>query len=69
MYPVDVGVITQGSVLGPTLNQKFTTDLPCIETTVTTTFGDDTTMLLSHDNATQASTNLQNIQRICQISK
>lgn len=58
LHPITSGV-PQGSVLGPVLYVLFTSDLPTTNYTTTATFADDTVILASHSDATEASNRLQ----------
>ena len=51
---------SQGSVLGPILYIIFTSNLPAIDYTITTTFGEDTDVLTVYEDSVIASSNLQN---------
>jgi hypothetical protein len=58
LYPVLSGV-PQGSILGPKLYSIYTADLPETAQTTLATYADDTTILASHENPTEASRMLQ----------
>jgi hypothetical protein len=58
LYPVLSGV-PQGSILGPMLYSIFTADLPETRQTMLATYADDTIILASHENPTEASRLLQ----------
>lgn len=58
-FQINAGV-PQGSVLGPTLYQLFTSDIPNEDNTITATYADDTAFLSSHVNPNEAANILQN---------
>jgi hypothetical protein len=58
LYPVLSGVL-QGSILGPMLYSILTADLPETIQTMIATYADDTTILASQENPTEASRLLQ----------
>lgn len=58
IYRIYTGV-PQGSVLGPTLYQLFTADIPNAADITIVTFAEDTAFLCSHENPDQAVNNLQ----------
>jgi hypothetical protein len=58
LYPLLSGV-PQGSILGPKLYSIYTGDLPETAQITLATYADDTTILASHENPTEASRMLQ----------
>lgn len=51
--------VPQGTVLGPTLYNLYTADLPSIDDVTTATYADDTALLVSHQNQEKATVKLQ----------
>jgi len=51
--------IPQGSILGPLLYTIYTADVPQSDTTILSTFADDTAIFTTHPDSTLASANLQ----------
>jgi hypothetical protein len=62
-FPMLSGV-PQGSILSPLLYTIYTADIPQSNTTILSTFADDTAIFTTHPDPTLASTNLQNHLRI-----
>ena len=62
-FPVLSGA-PQGSILGPLLYTIYTADIPQSNTTILSTFADDTTIFTTHPDPTSASTNLQDHLKI-----
>jgi len=58
LHPVSSGV-PKGSVIGPLLYLLYTTDLPAVADTETTTYADDTAVLTTHADPAIATHRLQ----------
>ena len=56
--------IPQGSILGPLLYTIYTADIAQSNTTILSTFADDTAIFTTHPDPTLASTSLQDHLRI-----
>jgi len=54
--------IPQGSILGPLLYTIYTADIPQSNTTILSTFADDTAVFTTHPDPTLASANLQDLR-------